>query len=349
MATIRTVAGKKGTRYSAQIRIRGYTESKTFTTKTAAKSWAKKREVELKEKPHLAASEAHKHTLADAIDRYVQDHLPALSTSAQKNQRTQLNWWRQEYGHLSLEMLQAPVLAEARDRLLKRRKPDGSIYAPATTVRYLMGLGTVLRTAVKEWHWIPSNPITDISKPKVENARVRFLSDEEIPRLLDACRESESAHLYTVVRMLLTTGARKMEILGLDWRDIDFATSIVTLRDTKNGDVRTVHLDGEVAEILQARRGIAGLVFPGPRKPSQPADITVAWRSALRRAGIKDFHLHDLRHSHASFLAMEGVSPLEIATVLGHRQLSMVKRYSHLAPEHVAAVSAKVSAKLEGK
>ena len=209
----------------------------------------------------------------------------------------------------------------------------------------------MLSLAYREWHWIGANPMEGVSKLKENNARTRYLDDKgersELARLLEACRISESEHLYAVVLLLLTTGARAQEALGLQWRDVDFDVGTVTFRHTKNGEIRVVALDDTVAELLRPRRGIgSALVFPGPRDRSKPADIRSAWETALRRAGIADFRVHDLRHTAASFLAMEGASLAELAGVLGHKTLAMVKRYSHLSPDHVARASAKIGARI---
>ena len=350
MARIILRQGKRGPRYTAQIRTQGHSESKTFSTKTAAKDWAKKREVELKEKPHLAGSESQKHTLADAIDRYIRDYLPDKSASQQRNQIQQLGWWKHRLGHLKLSQVHPPLLVEARDELKRQ-------VSAATVNRYLAALGIVLSTAAREWFWIESSPVASVSRLKEPQGRTRYLSDSgedsELARLLEACRISESPYLYTAVLLALTTGGRQQEVLGLEWRDIDFEARTVTFRRTKNTDIRTVGLADEVAELLKPRRGVGtALVFPAPSDPKRPdrpptpIDLRSAFETALRRAGIQDFRWHDLRHTAASILAMEGVSAVELAGVLGHRTLAMVKRYSHLSPEHVAQVSTKIGARI---
>jgi integrase len=189
---------------------------------------------------------------------------------------------------------------------------------------------------------------------KEPKGRSRYLAEDgELERLLDACRTSESEFLFPAVLLSLTTGGRQQEVLGLQWRDIDFDAGTVLFRRTKNSDVRVVALAEEAADLLRPRRGVgAALVFPAPadpkrpERPATPIDLRSAWDTALRRAGIKDMRWHDLRHTAASYLAMEGVSAVELAGVLGHRTLGMVKRYSHLSPDHVAQVSTKIGARI---
>jgi integrase len=354
MARIIVRQGKTGPRYTAQIRTGSHSESRTFSTKTAAKDWAKRREVELKEQPHLAATEAHKRTLGDAIDRYLQTVLPTLSETAQRDRPPLLEWWRKHYGDITLAMFQAPSIVEARDKLAATPKKSGNdTLAPATVNKYLLFLSHLLTTAAKEWHWIPASPMEGVRLLKVDNARTRSLSNKgehsELNRLLEACRISESEHLYPFVMLSLITAGRRSELLDLDWSHVDLDKRTVTFANTKNGDTRTVSIPAEVADLLRPRRGIGkALVFPGRKDPSKPIDIDSAWKTAIRRARIEDFTIHSLRHTAASYAAMEGATLAELAGILGHRQLSMVKRYSHLSPDHVAKASTNIGRRVMG-
>jgi integrase len=223
----------------------------------------------------------------------------------------------------------------------------------------MLAIGHVLAYAVREWHWLPVNPMDAVSKPRVHNARARYLDDtigpdgtSELTRLLDACRVSESPDLRPYVLLSLVTGGRSSEVLGLTWGDVDLTGDTVTFRDTKNGDTRRVSISPEVEDLLRERpgRGIAkALVFPSPVDPTKPVSIRSSWETALRRAGTENFRPHDWRHSAASDLAMEGATLAELAGVLGHRTLAMVKRYSHLSPEHVATASTRIGARIAAK
>jgi integrase len=186
---------------------------------------------------------------------------------------------------------------------------------------------------------------------KADNARDRYLRDEgqhsELARLLEAARISESPLLYPFVLLTLVTGGRRSEVLGLTWDRVDLEAGTVLFEHTKNGDSRCVSITPEVVGLLKPRQGIGKvLLFPSPNDPSRPVDIRSAWETALRRAGIEDFRIHDLRHTAASYAAMEGATSAELAGILGHRTLAMVKRYSHLSPDHVARASAKIGARI---
>jgi integrase len=148
-----------------------------------------------------------------------------------------------------------------------------------------------------------------------------------------------------LVLLAISTGARRGGLIRLKWTDVTLDTPApqAIIPDTKNGDPRRLPLVGRALEAIKAlkrkNKDRSRFVFPsrsGPDKPFQAFDAH--WYAALAIAGITDFRFHDLRHTCASYLAGQGSSLLEIADVLGHRTMAMVKRYSHLAQEHKTAV-----------
>jgi integrase len=197
------------------------------------------------------------------------------------------------------------------------------------------------------------NPVVQISKPKEAQGRTRFLNDEERERLLVVCRSSQSTYLFTIVTLALSTGMRRGEILGLSWENVDLKNSRITLFRTKNGERRVVPLVGKAYDLiknlyLKLEPENKDLLFPSPNNPKNSTCIRTAWCTAIKRAKIENFRFHDLRHSTASYLAMNGASLLEIADILGHKTLQMVKRYSHLSEDHKATVLEKMNKKVFG-
>ena len=140
--------------------------------------------------------------------------------------------------------------------------------------------------------------------------------------------------------------------MTLRFGQIDFSRRVITLHDTKNGERRAIPLVGEAFTLLQDRAKVRNLlddrVFPptARAKRAESRDLRQPWEEALKEAGITDFHWHDLRHTAASYLAMSGVSLVEIAKVLGHRTLAMVARYSHLSDGHIVATGQKLAERL---
>lgn len=195
------------------------------------------------------------------------------------------------------------------------------------------------------------NPARRIKREKEGQGRVRFLSDDERVKLLEACKAIDPGQLYTMVVITLSTGMRKSEVLGLKWEDVDVKKGVILLHDTKNKERRRLPVRGMALSLLQehakVRRIDTALVFPGVAT-GKKYNLRHGWELALEKAEIEDFHFHDLRHSCASYLAMNGASLLEIAEVLGHKTLQMVKRYSHLAESHTAGVVEKMNEKIFG-
>ncbi len=349
--------------YRVDIRLKGHpAQHATFERKTDAKKWAAQTEAAIREGRYFGTVEAKKHTLADLIDRYTQDVLPSKKTKTQGPQAQQLSWWKARIGSRTLADVTPALIAEQRDAL--RREPIPSTAkdqgkagpertrSPATVNRYLAALSHCFTVAVKEYGWLESNPMMKVTKPKEPRGRVRFLDDDERDRFLTACRESSNGDLYPAVILALSTGARQQEILGLRWPQVDLNRRVATLNDTKNGETRVLPLAGSALELLRERSKVrrldTDLVFPGHTNPAKPIDLRAPFEAALKRAEITDFHWHDLRHTAASYLAMNGASLAEIAEVLGHKTLSMVKRYSHLSEAHTAGVVERMNSRYFG-
>lgn len=342
MATIQPRITQDGKiSYRVQVRLKGHpAQSATFARKTDAKKWAAKTETDIREGRHFKTTEAKRHTAAELIDRYRREVMPHKRPRTQGPQYAQLTWWHDEIGSYLLADITPALVSQCRDKLARGR-------TPATVVRYLAVLSHSFTVAMREWQWVESNPVIRVTKPREARGRVRFLSDDERDRLLAACKASSNADLYLAVVLALSTGARRGELMSLTWDQVDLDRGVITLHETKNGDRRALPLQGHALELMQARKSarylVTPLVFPSSVHPKQPVDLRQPWEMALKRADIKDFRWHDLRHTCASYLAMSGASLAEIAEVLGHRTLNMVKRYTHLSQAHTATVVAKMN------
>jgi len=134
--------------------------------------------------------------------------------------------------------------------------------------------------------------------------------------------------------------------------NVDLNRGMIFLYDTKNKEIRSLPLVGVAKELMtehhKNRNQNSEFVFPA-RNLVSPIDIRTPFETAVRRADIKDFRWHDLRHSCASYLAMNGATLAEIAGVLGHKTLSMVKRYSHISDAHTAGVVTRMNNKIFGE
>jgi integrase len=288
-------------------------------------------------RPHQKAPGSDEHTLGELLAYYIAEVFPTKARNTEYQQTRFLSKLDREYGHLPLSAITPAWLRQWRDRLaLHRLKPD-------TIRQYLDSLSAVLSTAVNELEWLDTNPLhgNKVRKPPLSRGRVRFLSPEEQGRLLAACQASRNQALYPLVFLALTTGARRGELLSLRWQDIDLDRGYLRLSETKNKDRRAVPVPTVTLEVLRAyrvgRRETEWVIPRQGEKTTFPGEH--AWQAALLRAGLTGtFRFHDLRHTAASHLAMSGASLIEIAEILGHKTLAMVRRYSHFTQAHTRGV-----------
>ena len=341
-----TKAGK--TTYRVQIRVKGRPqEAASFDRLTDAKRWATQTEAAIRESRYFHSTDGKGKTLADAIDRYSRDILPDLKD--QNPRRVHLKWWRSKIGATSISDITPALLTECRDTLKATPYKSGRTEKPrtdATVNRYLASLSPVMKAASDDWGWITDNPCRKVRRGKESRGRTRFLSTDERDRLLKACDQAtDTPELKTLVLLALITGGRRGELSGLRWRDVDLKRKRIIFEDTKNGETRTAPLAGPALEAMQEWAKIRPLdsnahVFQGrtEKTKGKPLDFQRAWLTALKRAELTDFRFHDLRHTAASYLAMNGAGLREIADILGHKTLAMVQRYSHLTQDHKAAV-----------
>ena len=370
MANInKRIAGDGGVRYQARVRLKGFPEqAATFERMTDAKRWVQDTEAAIRDGRHFKTSEAKRHTLGELVDRYVRDVMPTKPKSA-KDQTRQLRWWKSRIGAYTLADVTPSLLAECRDKLASGMLDDGSMTreikhpsgkakalpveprSPSTVLRYLAAISHSYTVAMKEWGWVDSNPVMKVTKPKQPQGRVRFLSDDEREALLRECKAGNHPDLYLAVVLALSTGARQMEVMSLRWDQVDLNRKVITLYETKNGEIRALPLVHHAFELMKERAKVrridTNLVFPGANA-AKPILLRTPFDKALARAGILNFRWHDLRHSCASYLAMNGASLAEIAEVLGHKTLQMVKRYAHLSHAHTSKVVESMNQKIFG-
>lgn len=363
MATFEKREGKKGTSYKAKIRISGFpTQTKTFERLTDAKAWATEIERAIKRGEFQNVITAAKsHTLADVIARYKRDILPHKSPTTQRGESTLLNTWDNLLGQYALSYVNTDLISQKMRDIAHAGDTRGygntnKPKSPRTLKHYQTCLSNLFRAA-QGWGWLGSNPVEKMQKPKkLKSDRTRFLDDSEREKLLKACKEAKNKSLYPIVIIALSTGARLGEILKLELSDIDMARGVAILRDTKNGETRVIPIVQHCKEVLeqhipnvkafyQDKPDLTPYLFPRS-DGLKPIDIRKAWEGARDKAEITDFRFHDLRHSAASYLAMNGATLIEIADVLGHKTLQMVKRYSHLSESHTADIVSKMNKKI---
>ena len=325
MASVRKINAVNGTKWRVQVRRKGYDQqSAYFDRKTDAEAWARDIESKIDSGRVLTGSEAKRHDVAELIDRYCLDILPRKKSA--KDQKQQLSVWRKLLGDLKLSELSTDRLIKARQKIAEHSGRTSGKVTSATVNRYWAALNHVLEIAVREYGWIEQNPMKRVKKLKEPQGRVRHLDDRERVALLSACTQSENPYLETIVLIALTTGMRRSEILTLTWDRVNTDTGMVLIEEPKNGQRRSSHLIEPVLERVRRIRtsapGHSPFVFPS-RNGLKPSDIQTAWYHAVKVAGLENFRFHDLRHTAASYIAMDGGTVPEIAAVLGHKSFQM--------------------------
>lgn len=353
MATIEERISKDGViTYRVKVRLKGEkTQEATFKRKTDAKKWAGSTEAAIREGRHFKCAEAKRHTLAELIDKYSETVLPHKSASMRSAQANQLAWWKEKAGYCVLADFTSQIISSLRDELSKGTTKRGEKRTNATVNRYLAALSHALSTAVNEWEWLETNPLLKIKRQAESQGRVRYLDDNERSRLLETCKQSSNKELYAIVVLALSTGMRKGEILNIKRRDVFINEGFLILDKTKNNERRRVPIIGHAHEVLTNQLKIVRLntdyIFPS-KDGKKPIDIKRPWEVAITKAGIDDFRFHDLRHSCASYLAMNGATQRDLMEVLGHKTVQMTKRYSHLSDSHISSVVGSMNGKIFG-
>lgn len=345
----KTADGK--TKYRVLIRLRGYPpQSATFDRKTDARKWAQDTESAIRDGRHFKTIEAKKHTFSEMVDRYIANVLP-LKPKMEKQQKAQLEWWKKQLGPYLLSDVTPAKISECRDLLLHGKTRYEKNRSPATVNRYLAVISHCFTIALNEWEWVELNQVGRVKKLPEPRGRVRFLSEEERTAFLSACKGSCLATLYPIVILAISTGMRQGEIFRLRWGDIDFERRQLAIHETKNDERRVVPVVSEAYRALKAHGKVRQIasdhIFPTEAKCGVQA-IRAGWNAALKEAKIVDFRFHDLRHTAASYLAMNGATSSEIAEVLGHKTLAMVKRYAHLSDAHTSGVVERMNNKIFG-
>jgi len=200
---------------------------------------------------------------------------------------------------------------------------------PASVNRELGTLKSMLNKDI-EWGKLKESPARRVKLLKGITKRLRYLMPNEVQTLISNCSE----HLKPIVIVAVHTGMRKGEILSLRWDQIDFEKGIITLTDTKNDQRRYVPMDETVKSTLVALKRKNDYVFCGKRPGRPLVWVELSFHKALEKSGIQDFKIHDMRHTFASNLIMNGVDLMTVKELLGHKTIEMTFRYSHLAPDH---------------
>ena len=325
MATIQKLSNNSGVSYRVLIRKKGLEAiSKTFSTKRLASQFALKIESDTKAQQAFGGA-SNTTTFKIASKDYLLNRYPGIRPP--RSHEGRIEYWDKWFKDMRLiDITKSDItsgLKELPDRL-----------SNTTINKYKAAASVVFSYACREYD-LPDNPVRHIRSLPEPRGRIRFLSDDERSRLFEACRASNWDKLYPLVLLAITTGARKGELLGLRWCDVDFDRQTAFINTTKNGQPKVLPLtDSVVVELSRFKDQEPELIFNSQIKPDKPYEFRKQWIKALDKSEINDFRFHDLRHTTASYLAQNGATLLEIGEILGHKQIQMTKRYAHLCIDH---------------
>jgi integrase len=270
-------------------------------------------------------SEAESLTLAECLDRYRDEVVPT-----KKGGRRELDIVNQWKGRMISRQFMSSVRGKDVAQAMKEMEAEGK--GPNTIRLHLALLSHLFNMARKEWGMeTVDNPVGFVRKPKLPQGRDRRLVGDEETRLLAAC-QTANPELTDIVMLAIETAMRQGEILGMTWDNVDVKCCTVTLKTTKNGEKRIVPLSSTALRVLGKRpRKIKGNVW-GYRA----GGLKYAFSAACKKANIDDLHFHDLRHEATSRLFEKGLGLMQVAAITGHKNMQMLKRYTHLKAEDLA-------------
>ncbi|MFC1523814.1 tyrosine-type recombinase/integrase [Thermodesulfobacteriota bacterium] len=333
MATVTRRNRKHGYVYRVEVRIKGHPAvSMSFDTETDAYKWGEDTEKALRGGGYIGDAPPGDMVFSDAIKRYLATVSQEKAATTHQRELTAAGSLLKEFSKLTLGAIKPADVAQYRDK--RKRKVSAS-----TIHKEFSLLSDLYNTARREWNLEIINPVPDVKKPSLPRGRLRMLNQTEIKGLLCAAQESRNKKLYPYIMLLLHTGMRPSEAAGLLWDQVE--PQIIDLTKTKT-DPRRVPLTRTAREILQDLRPEKSAEKPVflPDRVSNYIQLRPnrffqrSFDNAVRYAlgDNPDFTMHDMRHTAASYLIM--------ADILGHRQLDMVMKYTHLLDEHkIDAVS----------
>ena len=316
-------------KWQCLVRLKGVVISQSFWSKGEASRWGKEKEVEILNGTYLKDLKLTEMRLKDLLQLY-------LEKALHKSKRPKILKYEVEMlrraplARYTLAQLSPSKIAEFRDDRLKAGKSRSTVRS------YLKLISRAITIGRKELN-IPMthNPVELVEKPKPNAARERTLEEYELKKLFKACSSCRLFHfLGAFAEILYLTLCRRGELIRLKKQDCDFINRVAILQETKADKPRTIGLSPRVIELLKSLpRSVDGTFFP----IKSISAFEKAFSRAVKRANIKDFHMHDLRHCGARHLIEDkNFSTIELMEQGGWTSGSMAKRYANISPKHLA-------------
>lgn len=358
---IKEIKNKKGMSLKVIIRYKGVFVTKTFpikgnrkeTTKREAELWGLSIETQINDGTYKKPEKKKNYTVAQAIEKYLSDGNPQKDKKTRNEHMLSLNWFKKEIGHLPIKTLERSDIKKCRDKLktkhklvpIKGKKGEGKetseFISNSCINRYLAYFSTFLTYCVNEYEIINHNPMIGAKlKLKENEPRKRWLKElKERQLLLELCKK-HSYDLYLCALLALVAGARKSEVLNLQWKNADLENKAIYFLNTKNGEDRTIPIPDVLFEELKffkENQKVIGIkndyVFKS--KTGEPNDNLIAKifpnnvQKWSRKYNYEPITYHGLRHTYISIGALLGINTTIIKKIVGHKMNSVTGAYTH--------------------
>ncbi|MDG9807714.1 MULTISPECIES: tyrosine-type recombinase/integrase [Pseudomonas] len=319
-----TFEQRPGGAWRVKIRRKGYPAlSASFDTKAEAQRWAAEIEGDMSRARFVDMREAERTTLAEALDRYVREISASKKGAKQENTRAN-KWKKHPLAGKGLAALRSSDFAAYRDDELKAGKSTSTVRLDLALISHLFTV------AIKDWGIEGlSNPVMKLRMPKGAKERDRRPKAFELAGVIEKAGGIH-AEMPAIIQLAVETAMRRSELIGLRRENVRAKHAL--LEDTKNGTRRLVPLSSKARALLDGLPArLDGRVFS-----LAPHSVSQYFHKACVAAGVVDLHFHDLRHEGTSRLFEKGLSMMEVASITGHKTMSMLKRYTHLCPDDLA-------------
>ena len=298
--------------------------------KVQAQRILNKKLVEIADKKFLGIERI---TFEKFSEKYLENTKSNNKPSSVRRKRVALKNLMPYFGDKNLNEITPLMIEEYKNERLKKGISNATFNRERTCLHHMF------KKAI-DWNFVKENPVAKVSPLKENNERVRYLTKEELKKLLKACPK----WLREIVITAIATLMRKSEILSLKWDDVNFRQKLIKVINPKSGKDEYVPLNSSLAKMLSKIK----------RHPNNPfvfcnedglhrKSVDRAFKRALEASGVKNFKFHDLRHTGSSYLAMDGVPIKTIQELLRHKYLTTTLRYAHLSPVHKQQAIEKLS------
>lgn len=286
--------------------------------------------------------EKHKQTASITFREFIEKEYLPFARQSKKS-------WKDDV--LKLEKDMYPVLGNLALTAITTRDVQRYLtniktrVAAATCNRHYALLSRMFNLGI-QWGFIEKNPCQGIQKLKEAGGKERYLSDDEVKRLLSALDNVDPSPSAYAVKFLLFTGMRMSEALTMQWKNVNLEGASVFLPETKAGKARTVVLNGLAKGILvdiKNQGWSRGYVFPGKERKGHLTSPKRVFEAVKKMAGIENLRIHDLRHTFASIAVNSGSTLYEVQKLLGHHSSTMTQRYAHLGDSQLRAATDSVA------